>query len=71
MHCESVKPGVDCTFMTKKGCSFNGGKCKTVVEACDRLRPDLGFHDGNQTSAPLFRIPRPNGAGVPVIWPLM
>ena len=38
MHCESVKPGVDCTFMTKKGCSFNGGKCKTVVEACTGCR---------------------------------
>ena len=35
MHCESIKPGVDCTFMTKKGCSFNGGKCRTVVESCE------------------------------------
>ncbi len=34
MHCLSVKPGVDCTFMTKKGCSFNGGKCRQVVESC-------------------------------------
>ncbi len=68
MHCESVKPGVDCTFMTKKGCSFNGGKCKTVVEAwtgCDRT---LCYED--QTSVLLFRIPRLNGAGVPVTWPL-
>jgi hypothetical protein len=35
MHCESIKPGVDCTFMTKKGCSFNGGKCRPVVESCE------------------------------------
>ncbi len=40
MHCETLKPGIDCTFMTKKGCSFNGGSCKTVVtecEGCDRI----------------------------------
>jgi len=35
MHCESIKPGIDCTFMTKKGCSFNGGKCRPVVESCE------------------------------------
>ena len=35
MHCESIKLGVDCTFMTKKGCSFNGGKCRPVVESCE------------------------------------
>jgi hypothetical protein len=35
MHCESIKPGVDCTFMTKKGCSFNGGSCHAIVEACE------------------------------------
>ncbi len=35
MHCESIKPGIDCTFMTKKGCSFNGGKCRPIVESCE------------------------------------
>lgn len=35
MHCVSIKPGVDCTFMGKTGCSFNGGKCRPVVEACN------------------------------------
>ncbi len=35
MHCVSVKPGVDCVFMNKKGCSFNGGKCRTIVESCE------------------------------------
>ena len=46
MHCESVKPGVDCTFMTKKGCSFNGGKCKTVcgsLTGCDRTLGAMGI----------------------------
>jgi hypothetical protein len=42
MHCESLKPGVDCTFMSKKGCSFNGGGCKTVVEECNGCDRTLG-----------------------------
>ena len=42
MHCESIKPGVDCTFMSKKGCSFNGGGCKTVVEECTGCDRTLG-----------------------------
>ncbi|NVM23243.1 MAG: hypothetical protein HWN68_15845 [Desulfobacterales bacterium] len=34
MDCTTVKPGVECVFMTKKGCSFNGGTCHSVVEQC-------------------------------------
>ena len=34
MRCVSIKPDLDCTFMTKKGCSFNGGSCKPVVADC-------------------------------------
>lgn len=47
MRCESVKPGVDCTFMTKKGCSFNGGKCHTVVESCDGCDRIVSFEGGS------------------------
>jgi hypothetical protein len=47
MHCESVKPGVDCTFMTKKGCSFNGGHCKPVVEACTGCDRTLNYEESN------------------------
>ena len=35
MHCQTVKPGVDCVFMTKSGCSFNGGACHQIVEKCE------------------------------------
>jgi hypothetical protein len=45
MRCEIVKPGVDCTFMTKKGCSFNGGKCKPVVDACQGCDRTLSFEE--------------------------
>ena len=47
MHCETLKPGIDCTFMTKKGCSFNGGKCKPVVEACTGCDRTLCFEESN------------------------
>ena len=35
MECLSVKEGLDCFFMSKKGCQFNGGVCKSVVEQCE------------------------------------
>ena len=34
MDCTTVKPGVECAFMTKNGCSFNGGTCHPIVEQC-------------------------------------
>lgn len=34
MVCESVKVGVECLFMNKNGCQFNGGSCHPVVEQC-------------------------------------
>jgi len=51
MHCVSVKPGVDCTFMTKKGCSFNGGKCRPVVETCEGCERILSFEEGQYCGA--------------------
>ncbi len=46
MHCESIKPGVDCMFMTKKGCSFNGGHCKTIVDSCQGCDRVLSKDEG-------------------------
>ena len=34
MQCATIKEGVECSFMTKKGCSFNGGNCESIVEQC-------------------------------------
>ncbi|GBC59084.1 hypothetical protein DENIS_0014 [Desulfonema ishimotonii] len=34
MICTTVRNGIDCTFMTKKGCSYNGGSCHEIVEQC-------------------------------------
>ena len=35
MECSTIKEGVECGFMTVAGCSFNGGTCHPVVEACE------------------------------------
>lgn len=34
MICGIIKVGKDCTFMTKKGCSFNGGECYPIIDRC-------------------------------------
>jgi hypothetical protein len=35
MECVTIKPGVNCVFMNKTGCSFNGGACHPIVESCE------------------------------------
>ena len=42
MDCATVKQGVECVFMTKKGCGFNGGTCHGIISecsGCDRAKP--------------------------------
>jgi hypothetical protein len=35
MICQTTKAGIDCVFMTKKGCGFNGGSCHIIIEKCE------------------------------------
>ena len=35
MDCITIKAGTPCNFMTKKGCSFNGGQCNEIIEKCE------------------------------------
>ena len=35
MVCTTLKPGIECLFMKKSGCSYSGGKCFTIVENCE------------------------------------
>ncbi len=46
MHCDTVRKGVNCSFMTKKGCSFTGGRCLTVVDKCEGCNRTSSFEDG-------------------------
>ena len=34
MLCQTVKEGVDCFFMKKDGCQFNGGSCHQIIDVC-------------------------------------
>ncbi len=34
MQCQTVLPGTECTFWSKKGCVFQGNSCENVVESC-------------------------------------
>jgi hypothetical protein len=47
MVCTSVKEGIECVFMEKNGCRFNGGNCHTVIEACDGCQRVKAFPTGN------------------------
>lgn len=47
MRCSTVKEGQDCFFMTKKGCTFNGGTCHIIVEACEGCHKVTEYPTGN------------------------
>ena len=46
MVCSTVKLGAACTFMSPKGCSFNGGSCYPVIEQCDGCDRSKEFESG-------------------------
>ena len=47
MVCTSVKEGVECVFMSKQGCQFNGGACHTIVAQCEGCQKVKEFPTGN------------------------
>ncbi len=46
MICTSVRNGKECPFMTKNGCSYNGGFCHEVVEQCKGCNKQIEFSGG-------------------------
>ena len=46
MVCTTVKDSMECVFMTKKGCSFNGGGCHPIVEECNGCSRASEFSTG-------------------------
>ena len=46
MQCVTLKNGVECAFMTRKGCSFNGGRCHAVVDNCQGCSRTENFPEG-------------------------
>jgi len=35
MKCTTKRPGMECSFMTKKGCAFPGGACFEIIDKCE------------------------------------
>jgi hypothetical protein len=46
MQCATLKSGVECAFMTRKGCNFNGGRCHPVVDQCQGCSRTENFPEG-------------------------
>ncbi len=46
MVCTTVKNGVECFFMSKNGCQFNGGRCNPIVDACNGCQKAKEFTAG-------------------------
>jgi hypothetical protein len=46
MVCTTIKPGLNCVFMSKAGCSFNGGRCHPIVEGCEGCGRTVEFSGG-------------------------
>jgi len=46
MVCKSAKQGLECPFMTGKGCTYNGGVCHQIVEQCKGCNRSKEFPAG-------------------------
>lgn len=46
MICTTIRKGVDCPFMTEKGCSYKGGRCYAIVEECSGCNRAAEFESG-------------------------
>jgi hypothetical protein len=46
MRCTSIKEGMECAFMTAKGCAYKGGICHQIVEQCSGCNRQLQVGSG-------------------------
>ena len=51
MVCQTAKKGMECFFMTKKGCDFNGGTCYKIVENCEGCERIIEYPTGKYCSS--------------------
>jgi hypothetical protein len=45
MHCDTVRKGVNCSFMKNKGCSFSKGRCLPIIEKCQGCNRTIAFEE--------------------------
>jgi len=55
MKCTTVKENTECPFMTAGGCSYNGGVCQPIVEACEGCKRIVEYPAGLYCAA----VPEP------------
>ncbi|MDX9786816.1 MAG: PxxKW family cysteine-rich protein [Desulfobacterales bacterium] len=46
MKCTTIREGVECPFMTAKGCSYTNGACLEIIEACKGCARSKEFKTG-------------------------
>ena len=46
MLCQTIKSGVECAFMAKGGCGFNGGSCVTIIDKCEGCNKIMEISSG-------------------------
>jgi len=51
MICTTIKEGVECPFMSAKGCSYNEGSCREIVEMCQGCNRGSEYSSGWYCSA--------------------
>ncbi|MCX5895792.1 MAG: PxxKW family cysteine-rich protein [Proteobacteria bacterium] len=51
MICQTSKQGIECFFMAKKGCTYNGGTCYTVIENCTGCERIVEYPTGKYCSS--------------------
>ena len=63
MVCTTIKEGLECPFMAKKGCSYNGGICHKIVDQCNGCNRSTEFSsDWYCTACPDPSLKWKNGA---------
>ena len=66
MVCTSVKEGLECSFMTKTGCGYNGGTCHIIIEACEGCQKATEYPSGKYCL--YFPILPQNGVWATATW---
>ncbi|MBI9089161.1 MAG: PxxKW family cysteine-rich protein [Desulfobacterium sp.] len=62
MICTTIRKNDECVFMKAKGCTYNGGSCKPVTEACEGCQRLAEYETGKYcTAAPEPEIKWKNG----------
>ena len=46
MICTTIREGMECPFMTSKGCSYNGGICHEIIEQCNGCSRTVSHNSG-------------------------